>query len=253
MNTGKKIAIITGSGSGIGAATAKRFAQDGYKVVLNGRNASKLESVSKEIGIDNTLIIAGDVSEESVATEIVAETITAFGRIDTLVNNAAIANFGDIADFTTEEWDQQMKINTRSVFLMCKAALPHLLKTSGSIVNVSSGSGLAGDWNGFCYNASKAAVANFTRALALDMGSKGVRVNAVAPSLTDTDMADMVMSNPDILAAFKTRIPMQRAAQPAEIADVIAFLAGHDARFVNGVVLPVDGGVSASNGQPNLT
>lgn len=253
MSTESKVAIVTGSGSGIGEATAKRFARDGYKVVLNGRNNEKLERVANEIGVENCLIIAGDVSDSGTVDTLIRQVIDTFGRIDVLVNNAAIAIFEDISNFSIEDWDTQMAINTRSVFLMTKSALPHLLKVKGSIVNVSSASGLGGDWNGFCYNASKAAVANFTRALALDLGPQGVRINAVAPSLTDTDMADMVMSNPTVLDAFKSRIPMQRAAQPAEVADVIAFLSGHDARFVNGVVLPVDGGVTASNGQPNLT
>jgi len=253
MSIEQKVAIVTGSGSGIGEATAKRYAQDGFKIVLNGRTKQKLERVAGEIGNENVLIVEGDVSDEVIVDKIIKQTIEQWGRIDVLVNNAAIAIFEDIEHFSVEDWDAQMAINTRSVFLMTKKTLPPLLETNGSIVNVSSASGIGGDWNGFCYNASKAAVANFTRALALDLGPQGVRINAVAPSLTDTDMADMVMSNPEVLDTFKSRIPMQRAAQPEEVADVIAFLTSHDARFVNGVVLPVDGGVTASNGQPNLT
>ena len=253
MSFTKKVAIITGAGSGIGAATAKRFANDGFFVVLNGRDTVKLDKTANAIGPTSCLVIAGDISTTEVANKVIDQTLTLTGRIDTLINNAGIANFNAIEEFSEDEWDEQMRINAKSVFLMTKAALPALKETKGSIVNVSSASGLGGDWNGFSYNASKAAVANFTRAMALDLGPTGVRINAVAPSLTDTDMAKMVMDNADVLDAFLQRIPMQRAAQPEEVADVIAFLAGHDARFVNGAILPVDGGVSASNGQPNLT
>jgi meso-butanediol dehydrogenase/(S,S)-butanediol dehydrogenase/diacetyl reductase len=126
------------------------------------------------------------------------------------------------------------------------------LKFGGNIVNVSSVSGLGGDWGLSFYNASKGAVTNLTRALALEFGGQGVRVNAVNPSLTDTDMASGITSNSALLEKFAARIPMGRPAKPEEVAAVIAFLASADASFVNGVNLPVDGGLGASNGQPNL-
>jgi meso-butanediol dehydrogenase/(S,S)-butanediol dehydrogenase/diacetyl reductase len=127
-----------------------------------------------------------------------------------------------------------------------------LLKTGGSIVNVSSVSGTGGDWNLSFYNASKGAVSNLTRALALEMGGRGVRVNAVTPSLTATDVVAEITSNAELMEKFRDRIPMGRAAEPREVAAVVAFLASEDASFVNGVNLPVDGGLGASNGQPRL-
>ncbi|MFC7735266.1 SDR family NAD(P)-dependent oxidoreductase [Roseomonas sp. GCM10028921] len=130
------------------------------------------------------------------------------------------------------------------------AAIPHLVATGGNFVNVSSVSGLGGDWDMSIYNAAEGAVTNLTRALALELGPKGVRVNAVNPSLTVTDMTKDMMGNEKLLAKFVESIPLGRPAQPEEVADVIAFLAGPDARCVNGVNLPVDGGLSASNGQP---
>ena len=151
-----------------------------------------------------------------------------------------------------EGWDKQININAGGVFNMITAAIDALKDSRGSIVNVSSVSGIGGDWGLFGYNASKGAVNLLTKSLALDMGKVGVRVNAVAPSLTKTDMTGFVMENEKVMDAFKKRIPMGRYAEPEEVADVIAFLASHDARFVNGVILPVDGGVNASNGQPNL-
>lgn len=249
----QKVAIVTGAGSGIGEATAKRFIRDGYKVVLNGRTKSKLEAVANDLGqSDDVLVIDGDVGSQDDVTRLIDETVAKFGRIDVLVNNAAIAVMGGIEDVSLEDWSNQMNINAGGVFMTIKAALPHLLKTTGNVVNVSSVSGLGGDWGLFSYNATKGAVSNVTRALALDLGARGVRVNAVAPSLTKTDMTEGLTSDETLMEKFKDRIPMQRPAEPAEVADVIAFLAGHDARFVNGVVLPVDGGVNASNGQPKL-
>lgn len=249
----QKVAIITGAGSGIGEAAAKRFAKDGYKVAINGRTWSKLQSVAAEIGNqDDILIQSGDVSSESDVKQLIDNTLKKFGRIDVLVNNAAIAVMGGIENVSFEDWNRQMAINAGSIFLTIKAALPHLEKTRGSVVNVSSVSGLGGDWGLFSYNATKGAVSNVTRALAMDLGARGVRVNAVAPSLTRTDMTTGLMDNQPLLDKFKDRIPMERPAEPEEVADVIAFLASHDARFVNGVVLPVDGGLNASNGQPKI-
>lgn len=249
----QKVVIITGAGSGMGAATAKRFAKDGYKIVLNGRTKSKLQSVADEIGSDHVLMIAGDISNPEDAANIVEQTIDTYGRLDVLVNNAAIAIFSNIKDLSLDDWNKQLSINTTGPFLMIKNAINHLEKTKGSIVNVSSVSGLGGDWNGFAYDATKGAINMMTQALALDFAAKGVRVNAVAPSLTDTDMGASVTQNPEILEKFKTRIAMKRAGQPEEVADVIAFLASQDARFVTGTILPVDGGLSASNGQPNMS
>ncbi|MGF1461274.1 MAG: SDR family NAD(P)-dependent oxidoreductase [Leptolyngbyaceae cyanobacterium] len=248
----QKVVIITGAGSGIGAATAKRFAQDGYHVVLNGRTEEKLQAVADAIASDGTLICPGDVSDAGDVDALIAATIDAFGQINALVNNAGIAVFDEIQGLSVEAWDKVMAIDARGPFLTIRAALPHLIAVQGAVVNVSSVSGIGGDWRGFAYNAAKGALSNMTRAMALDLGAKGVRVNAVAPSLTKTDMASGVMENQSVMENFEQRLPMQRPADPEEIADVIAFLASHDARFVNGVILPVDGGLSASNGQPKL-
>jgi len=130
--------------------------------------------------------------------------------------------------------------------------LPHLLHSRGNVVNVSSVSSISGDWGMSFYNASKRAVTNLTRSLALEYGPKGVRVNGVNPSLTASEMSQGVLDNPNMLAKFMDRSPLGRVAEPADIADVIVFLASDDARFVTGVNLAVDGGVSASNGQPRM-
>ena len=179
-----------------------------------------------------------------------AAAVGRFGRLDVLVNNAGVAPTGPFLEASVEDWRKVMAIDVDGVFYCIRAALPHLLTAKGSIVNVSSVSGLGGDWNMSFYNAAKGAVTNLTRSLALELGDKGVRVNAVNPSLTFTDLTQDMKDDDGLMAKFADRIPMGRGAEPEEIADVIAFLASHDARFVTGVNLPVDGGLSASNGQP---
>lgn len=247
-----KVAIVTGAGSGIGKATAGRFSRDGAAVVLVGRTAAKLEDVARELDPDRTLVYATDVSDQSAAAAMVAATLEHFGRLDVLVNNAGVVTMGPFLEISAEDWRKVMAIDVDSVFFCTRAALPSLLETKGNIVNLSSASGLGGDWNMSVYNTAKGAVTNLTRSLALELGPKGVRVNAVNPSLTLTDMAQDIKSNPELLAKFAERIPLGRGTEAAEIADAIAFLASEDARFVTGVNLPVDGGLSASNGQPRI-
>ena len=248
-----KTAIITGAGSGIGAATAKRLIADGWAITINGRTEEKLQDLAKEINEpERVQVVAGDVGDRADVSALVDSHLARFGSIDGLINNAAIAAGGKIDEIDPDDWHQLMRINVDGVFHACALAKPHLVKTGGSIVNVSSVSGLGGDWEFSPYNASKGAVSNFTRSLALELASQGVRVNAVAPSLTDTPMAAGVIEDEEVMKDFKKRLPMRRPAQPSEIASVIAFLLGEDASFVNGVILPVDGGLSASNGQPEL-
>jgi meso-butanediol dehydrogenase/(S,S)-butanediol dehydrogenase/diacetyl reductase len=199
-----------------------------------------------------SLVHPGDVSDEAYVKRLVKATITKFGKLDVLVNNAGMAIFGPFAKTTTKEWRKLMATDLDGVFFACREALPHLLKTKGSIINLSSASGLGGDWGCSAYNAAKGAVTNFTRSLALEYGSRGVRINAVAPSLTSTEATAFLEKNKAAMAAFFDRIPIGRAAKPEEVAGVIAFLASEDAVFVNGVILSVDGGLHASNGQPNF-
>jgi meso-butanediol dehydrogenase/(S,S)-butanediol dehydrogenase/diacetyl reductase len=183
---------------------------------------------------------------------LVEDTVTRFGKLDVFVNNAAIAIFGPFEQTTTQDWRKLMATDLDAVYFGAREALPHLLKTKGSIINVSSPSGLGGDWGLSAYNAAKGAVTNFTRSLALEYGSRGVRVNAVAPSLTSTEATVDLEKSEALMAAFRDRLPIGRSATPDEVAGVIAFLASEDAVFINGVNLPIDGGLHASNGQPNF-
>jgi meso-butanediol dehydrogenase/(S,S)-butanediol dehydrogenase/diacetyl reductase len=247
-----KVVIVTGAGTGIGAATARRFLREGATVVLNGRREQKLRDTIAGIDAAKSLIHAGDVSDEAYIKRLVEDTVARFGRLDVLVNNAGFAIFGPFAELTTADWRRQLATDLDGVYFGTREALPHLLKTRGSIVNVSSASGLGGDWGGSGYNAAKGAVSNLTRSLALEYAARGVRVNAVAPSLTTTDATAELLKSEAVMSTFRGRLPMGRPATPDEVAAVIAFLASDDASFVNGVILPVDGGLAASNGQPNF-
>ncbi|PAY06763.1 3-oxoacyl-ACP reductase [Bradyrhizobium sp. UFLA03-84] len=245
-----KVVIVTGAASGIGAATARRFASEGAKVALIDRDEIRLAEVAKELEGDRTLAHAADVSDAEAVSQMVATVVKHFGRLDVIVNNAGVHEGGEPKDITNDQWRKVMATDVDGVFFGCRAALPHLEKTKGSIVNTASVSGTGGDWGMSPYNAAKGAVVNLTRALALDLGKRGVRVNAVCPTLTRTGMTADMMENKGILTKFAERVPLGRVCEPGEIASVIAFLASDDASFVTGVNIAVDGGVSASNGQP---
>ena len=244
--------IVTGAGSGIGAGAARRFAAEGANVVLAGRNREKLDGVAADLDADRTLVQPCDVADEAQVEALMAAAATRFGGIDVLVSNAGTAVFKDFAETTTADWRETMAIDLDGVFFCAKAALPHLEASKGSIVHVASVSGLGGDWKMSAYNAAKGGVVNFTRALALDLARRGIRVNAVAPSFTITGMTGDMKDDQQVLAKFAERMPLGGPATPDDIAGPILFLASDDARFVTGVILPVDGGVTASNGQPAM-
>lgn len=245
-----KVVIVTGAASGIGEATARRFSSEGAKVVLVDRAGKALEKVAGELPPDRTLMQIADVSDSRAVDDMVASAVKRFGRLDVLVNNAGVHEGGDPAKITNEQWRRVMATDADGVFFGCRAAIPYLEKTKGSIVNTASVSGTGGDWEMSPYNAAKGAVVNLTRALAMDLGKKGIRVNAVCPSLTRTGMTEDMMKDKDLLAKFAERIPLGRVCEPREVAAVIAFLASEDASFMTGANIAVDGGVSASNGQP---
>ena len=247
-----KVVIVTGAGSGIGEATARRFSGEGAAVVLVGDHRKNVDKVASSLPKERTFVQKADVSKLADMEKVVAATVRKFGALHVMVNNAGVFEGSSVTKTKPREWEDVIATNLGGVFNGSRAALPQLLETRGCIVNTASVSGLGGDWDASAYNASKGGVVNLTRAMAMDYGRQGVRVNAVAPSFTLTNMTKDMAKNKKVVAKFMERMPLGEIIQPADVAAVIAFLASDDARMVTGVILPVDGGVGASNGQPMM-
>jgi meso-butanediol dehydrogenase/(S,S)-butanediol dehydrogenase/diacetyl reductase len=209
-----KVVIVTGAGSGIGAATARRFASEGALVVLAGRTQDKLDRVAADLQAGRFLVRVTDVSQQSEVEALVADTVRQFGRLDVLINNAGVAVEGKITETSADDWRRVMATDLDGVYYACRAAIPELIITGGSIVNVASVSGLGGDWGLSIYNAAKGAVCNFTRALAMDHGRDGIRVNAVCPSLTRTGMTEDMYQKLELLAPSRKKWPMSSRFLP---------------------------------------
>jgi meso-butanediol dehydrogenase/(S,S)-butanediol dehydrogenase/diacetyl reductase len=247
-----KTVLVTGAASGIGLAAARRFLDEGARVVMLDIDEAGLEKAAAGLPQDRVLVQVGDTASSETAAAAVKAAVDRFGGLDVLINNAGVATEGDIMQTSEEDFAHVMAVNVAGYFHMAKAAMPELVKSRGSIVMISSVSGLGGDWNTFAYNTSKGAVSNMVRAMALDAGKDGVRVNAVNPSFTKTGMTEDMLAKPELVAKFRERMPLGAPEDPEGVAAVMAFLASDDARLVTGVNLPVDAGLSASNGQPPM-
>jgi meso-butanediol dehydrogenase/(S,S)-butanediol dehydrogenase/diacetyl reductase len=240
-----KVAIVTGGSNGIGAATVARFVAEGARVII--ADLAPPESVHDAVRFIRTdVAIAADVQAA------VAAATGAWGRLDVLVNNAGIGALAETPDMSEELWDRVFAVNIRSVYLFCRAAIPVMRGQGGAIVNIASISGLAGDYGMGAYNASKGAVINYTRSLALDCARDGIRVNALCPGLIETAIIGKTLETEEGRAAWLTPIPLARPGKPQEMASVVAFLASDDAGYMTGSVVTADGGVTAHSGQPNI-
>jgi meso-butanediol dehydrogenase / (S,S)-butanediol dehydrogenase / diacetyl reductase len=244
------VAVITGAGSGIGAATARRLVRDGARVVGVGRTEAKLIELVKH-DPDAISFAVADITDAELITRVVEDVAGRFGRLDILVNNAALDTRGSAEQVSPELWRRTMAATVDGAYYASRAAVPYLTRSpAGSIINVGSVSALRGDRDHVAYNAAKGALANLTNAMALDYGGQ-FRVNAVHPGFTlHTEITAQAEAYPEIIAEFVRYIPAGRPAEPEDVADVIAFLAGPGARYVNGAHIPVDGGLTASVGQP---
>ncbi|MFQ5674731.1 MAG: glucose 1-dehydrogenase [bacterium] len=248
MKLEKKVALITGASSGIGRATALLFAREGAKVALLGRNTEALNEVSHQIQKDGgqSKALTADVTDDKQCRKAMKDAVENFGRLDILVNAAGIIGTGSILDTPAGAWKEMMKINLDSVFWLMQLAVPHLEKTRGNIVNISSVTGLRAFPGVLAYCVSKAGVDQLTRCAALELAPKGVRVNAVNPGVVVSNLHRRGGMDEDAYATFlehsKTTHPLGRVGEPSDIAGAILYLASESAGWVTGETLSVDGG-----------
>jgi NAD(P)-dependent dehydrogenase (short-subunit alcohol dehydrogenase family) len=244
-----KRAIVTGGAGGIGRASALLLAKAGAVVTIVDLDEAGGEAVVLQIMAagGKAMFVRGDVSRGEDCRNAVQESVDAWGGVEILFNNAGIIRRATVTELSEEEWDMVMAVNVRSMFLMCKHVIPWMEKAGGgAVINNASGWGLTGGARAAAYCASKGAVVNLTRAMAVDYGAKNIRVNCIAPGDTDTAMLrNEARQLGETEAAFMKDSairPLGRIAQPEEIASVVLFLASEAASFITGAILPVDGG-----------
>lgn len=237
-----KVAVVTGGGTGIGLATAEQFIEQGAKVVVTGRREEPLEKL-KERFPESVEYISADVTTVEGQKAIVNFAKEKFGGIDVLVNNAGAHIMKPLSDTSQDEISQLYSVNVFAPLGLTRAALPLLSKRKGSVVNVSSVVGQAAMANNSVYGSTKAAVDYATRSLAMELGPEGVRVNAVAPGLTRTPMAEPFLNDEQMVGMMVGMTPMGRLGEPGEVAQAIAYLASSDAGWVTGQILKSSGGL----------
>lgn len=243
-----KVAIVTGAASGIGRASAERFAAEGARVVIADLDESGAREAAEAIAGDggDATHVRADVTRADDADAMVSAAVERYGGLDVLFNNAGLATASVPVEETTESvWDAALAVNAKGVFLCSRAAAPALRRGGGSIIVTSSIMGIRARPGYSAYAAAKAAVIQLARTLALEMASDGVRVNCLAPVATDTPMLGTFIGDRDVdegRAAFVSSIPLGRLALPADVAEAALFLASDESAFITGTVLPVDGG-----------
>lgn len=240
-----KVAIITGGGSGLGFAIAEKFIKEGMICVIVGRDQTKLDKAKEKLGT-NCYAISCDLSNLSSIPSFVTDVVKQFGHIDILVNNAGINQKKEFTEVTDEEFQQIITTNLSAVFAMSREVVKHMLqKGSGSIINISSMAAQYGIPKVIAYSASKSAIDGMTRAMAVELSPKGIRVNAIAPGFIYSDMtAKALDSDPERKAKVFGRTPMGIMGQPEDVANAAFYLASDAAKYITGVVLRVDGGNS---------
>ena len=245
MSNQKRIAIVTGGGSGIGLAIAEKFTSNGIDTIIVGRDEEKLRKAKAQLG-DHCYPMSCDVSDLSSIPGLVERIIKQFGQIDILVNNAGINMKKDFTEVTDEEFQSIITTNLCSVFAMSREVVKEMLKKgNGSIINISSMAAQYGLPRVIAYSASKTAIDGMTRAMAVELSPKGIRINAIAPGFIETDMtAKALNSDPERKQKVFARTPMGYMGKPADIGEAALFLASDASKYITGVVLPVDGGNS---------
>lgn len=240
-----KVALITGAARGIGKAIAKKFAENGYNVVINYVSAkTDIKTLTKEfedLGV-KVLLVKADVSNKEEAEGLVNQTIEKFGKIDVLVNNAGITKDNLLMRMSEEDFEKVLDINLKGTFLITKFATKYMMKKRcGSIVNLASVVGVAGNAGQCNYSASKAGVIGFTKSIAKELASRNIRANAVAPGFIKTDMTDVLSDN--VKENINSQIPLKRMGTAEEVAKLVYFLGTAESSYITGQIINVDGGM----------
>jgi NAD(P)-dependent dehydrogenase (short-subunit alcohol dehydrogenase family) len=249
-----KVALITGGGTGIGTAIAERFIKEGAKICITGRRKEMLEKVAKSLPQGSVTTCPGDVSKDEDVAHMVETTVKFGGRLDVLVNNAAISSQAPVTDLSHEEWQKVLDVNLTGPFLLMKASIPHMIKAGGgSIINIASVGGLR-CLSGFpAYCSSKAGLIMLTQQVALDYGAHKIRCNAVCPGGIKTDMSEkefgqfgkmLGMDTDAYFALISEELPLKRFGRPEELGGICTFLASDDSSFMTGAVLVIDAGTA---------
>lgn len=246
----EKIALVTGAARGIGLATAHLFIEQGWRVAMADRDGPKLTEAAS--GLNEASAFVCDVSDPNQVDDMVCNVQSVFGRIDAVVNNAGVADFGPIEETDFERWRTVMATNLDGVFLVSQACIASLSKTKGALVNIASISGLRASTLRVAYGTSKAAVIQLTKQQAAELGEYGIRANCVCPGPVRTKLA-MAVHSPEIIASYHDAIPLNRYGSEREIAEVITFLCSDKASYVTGQIIASDGGFESTGvGLPAL-
>jgi len=245
MRLTNKTAIITGGGSGIGQACAWAFYQEGANVVLFGRREDKLKETAQELG-SRAMTVSGDMTRTEDLDRLVQETLSKFHRIDILVNNAGLFKGAPLHEISDEQYDEMMNINMRAVFQLTRRVLPVMMEQkNGNIIHISSILGIIAVPQVAVYNISKGALNQFSRSIAVEYGSYGIRSNSICPGLIETDMTADLMKDEALMQEWSKGYPIGRFGKPEDVASACLFLASDESSFITGTVLPVDGGFTA--------
>ena len=241
----RKTILVTGASRGIGKEVALKYAENGYDVVINyvssKTDVKALENEFKEKGVDS-LIIKADVSKQEEVQELVDKAIEKFGKIDVLVNNAGITKDNLLMRMSEEEFDKVIEINLKGTYLVTKAVTKYMMKKrSGSIINLSSVVGVAGNAGQCNYSASKAGIIGFTKSIAKELASRNIRANAVAPGFIETDMTNVLSDT--VKETIHNQIPLKRMGNAKEVAELIYFLGSEKSSYITGQVINIDGGM----------